>query len=643
MRVLSRRGAGRQDLRSLALQVVVSALVVAVAVVALLRITDVWTDSAARAVAQAVERSAVDANVSPEVLAGAPLPDAVRTRIAASITRLRATHTVSALTIWRADGTVAFAEGETDLFAGVAGSNAWTDALRGTVRSFRPNPMERTYVVLRPLSSGGTVLGVEAMALDVSGLASLSQATTQLVDGTTALLLLVLLVALLLRVAQLRRRKALLRTDPLTDLGNRLALTETVTGTADPEAPARAGTLLLLDVDDFKAVNDTLGHQVGDALLRGVARRLTDGSPAACVARLGGDEFAVWFPDLVDHAAAHHRAEEVTAWLQEQRHQVAGIDLHVAAGAGAAVSRSGEISFTELLRRADQAMYRSKALGLGPVCYTPDADQVDPTRLRLLGQLRGAIEAGQLVLHYQPKVAADTGELRGVEALVRWAHPELGLLPPRDFVPGAEATALITPLTGWVLREALRQQQAWRAGGWDLPVAVNVSPRCLHDPAFLAVVDEALTGPGVDPRRLELEITESSIAADPEGAQRVLLDVRARGVRISIDDFGSGYTSLAMLRQLPVDNLKIDRMFVVDELSRPGDRAVVAAVVDLAHQLQMTATVEGVESEAARQVAADLGVDEVQGFLVARPLPPAELAAWFAARTPVPAGPVTPR
>lgn len=422
------------------------------------------------------------------------------------------------------------------------------------------------------------------------------------------------------------RRQAL--RDPLTGLPNRRAMGERVDALLSGSAPDAAPiTLLLIDLDRFKEINDTLGHRYGDRVLEVLAGRLGGCVPAsATVARLGGDEFAILLPDVDDVASALAVAATVQATM-DTNVDAHGIFLDVDASIGIALGE-GDMDAQALLRHADIAMYRAKSRGTGVCVYDEDIDEHSREQLALLGELRGALDAGDLVLHFQPKLALADGRLCGVEALVRWQHPVLGLLPPAQFVPVAERTALIHPLTRYVLSAALAECRRWHDAGRELHVAVNVSVRNLLDDAFLADVTGLLAAWGVPARCLELEVTESAIMADPGRARLMLAAFADLGVTLSIDDFGAGYTSLAHLTRLPVHTVKIDRSLVARMVAEPTDAVVVRSVIELAHHLGLTTVAEGVEDAATRDRLAALGCDVAQGYLFSRPVPAADLAGW---------------
>lgn len=417
------------------------------------------------------------------------------------------------------------------------------------------------------------------------------------------------------------------RHDALTGLLNRVALVEELeaaVATAACGGPATA--VVLLDLDRFKEVNDTLGHLVGDALLQSVAARLTGELRAdARLVRLGGDEFGVLLPGS-DEAEAQRVAERLLHAVRRP-FVVDGLTLEVDGSCGVAGSGG---SAADLLRQADVAMYAAKADNLGVVVYRPSLDAHTPEQLALYGELRRAIRDGELVIQYQPKVTLPTGRVLGVEALVRWQHPERGLISPGLFIPVAEQTGLIRPLTDLVLRQALADCRRWRDEGLDLTVAVNLSARSLFDSGLPERVGELLAHHGVPARCLELEITESAAMKDPGRALDVLHRLRDLGLHLSVDDYGTGHASLAYLTRLPVSTLKIDRSFVQTMELDPSDQTIVRSTIDLAHSLGLRAVAEGVETRAAWQELCRLGCDDAQGFWLARPGPADDVAASVA-------------
>jgi diguanylate cyclase (GGDEF)-like protein len=416
--------------------------------------------------------------------------------------------------------------------------------------------------------------------------------------------------------------------DALTGLPNRrmfqLALRDAIA--ADPDG---AAVVLLMDLDRFKEVNDSLGHAVGDLLLREAGARLqARAGPDGLVARLGGDEFGIVLPGS-DRAGATARAAELLRTF-EQPFVVGDLSLAVGASIGVTLAPEHGPDTTTLLQRADVAMYQAKASASGVEVYRPERDQHSRRRLALTGDLRHAIETGQLVVHYQPKMAARTGAVVGAEALVRWQHPELGLVQPDEFIPLAEQAALVRPLTTAVLTAALEASERWRtAGGPRVPVAVNLSIRSLLDASVVELVADLLDRTGTDPADLTLEITESAVMGDAARSVAALDRLDRLGVRLSIDDFGTGYSSLSYLRTLPVDEVKIDKSFVLGLCGDRKNEAIVRSVVDLGHNLGLRVVAEGVETEQVWTVLRRLDCDVVQGYLFSRPVPAGEFHRWL--------------
>ncbi len=388
--------------------------------------------------------------------------------------------------------------------------------------------------------------------------------------------------------------------DALTGIANRALLHDHIELALDQAG--RHGelvALLLLDLNRFKEVNDTLGHHHGDLVLREVAARLTQTTRAGdTVARLGGDEFAVLIPRVADVAAVTEMADRVLAALQRPA-QLDGTVIDISASIGAAIHPTHSLDSAELLRHADIAMYTAKRGHLGTAIYDPGTDHNTSTdQLSVLSELRQGLDRGEVVLHYQPKAHAHTGSIAGVEALARWQHPRRGLLGPAEFVGLAEQSDLIGPLTDTVLTTALRQYCAWRDAGAILPVAVNVAAPQLLDHSFPDRVAALLDRFGSTPGDLTLEITESTVIADPPRAMAVLGRLHDLGVRISIDDFGTGHSSMSYLQRMPLDELKVDRQFVSGLRTSAADLAIVQAILDLAHALRLQVVAEGVEGPA---------------------------------------------
>jgi diguanylate cyclase (GGDEF)-like protein len=430
--------------------------------------------------------------------------------------------------------------------------------------------------------------------------------------------------------AREQRISELAYADPLTGLPNRALFNDRIAQAVNAAQRGNAQlAVLTLDLDRFKHVNDTLGHHMGDLLLREVAHRLhralhrrTD-----TVARLGGDEFALLLPtEGLDGArlVARKIVEVLSEPLTLEGHLV-----DVGASMGIAVYPEHGDDVDTLMRRADVAMYSAKRAGSGFEVYHARFDPDTPARLSLLGELRHAVEHNQLTLRYQPKISLRGEDTGAAEALLRWEHPERGLVQPESFVPFAEQTGYIKTVTRWVLGSVFRQCAVWRERGLDLRVSINISARDLHNPDFPRSLMELASAHRLKPELVSLEVTESAVMEDPSHAREILERLHAIGVRLSIDDFGTGYSSLAYLKRLPVHELKIDKSFVIGLVRDPNDAAIVRATIDLAHHMGLTVTAEGVEDGAVLQTLRQLGCDRAQGNYISPPLTEAELARWW--------------
>lgn len=417
--------------------------------------------------------------------------------------------------------------------------------------------------------------------------------------------------------------------DALTDLPNRTLLRDRLQqAILAAERDGRPLALLLMDLNRFKDVNDTFGHHYGDALLQQLGASLHRVlRESDTVARLGGDEFAVLLP-ATDTVGASLAVGKILSVL-ERPFEIDGHVFDVGASIGVALYPEHGEDATALMRHADVAMYAAKRSGVGSVTYSLEQDRNDPDRLALTRELRGAADDEQMLLHYLPQVDLKTGGAEQVEALIRWEHPERGFMAPGRFISLAEDTGLMKPLTRWVFGEALRQCAEWNKRGLDIRVAVNVSARSLHDPELVDTIAGALASCGVKPSNLEVEITESSLVVDPDRAMATLSALHDMGVWISIDDFGSGYSSLAHLKRLPIDAIKIDRSFVTDMAANSDNAFIVRSIIELGHNLGLLVVAEGVENQTTMDMLAGWGCDMAQGFYLSRPLSPDAYVRWL--------------
>jgi diguanylate cyclase (GGDEF)-like protein len=417
--------------------------------------------------------------------------------------------------------------------------------------------------------------------------------------------------------------------DSLTSLPNR----ETFNGLLHHAIEAacrhqRRFAVLFIDLDRFKVINDSLGHDAGDMLLVEIANRLRQTLRSSdVVARLGGDEFVV----ILEEAAERHDVERIAGNLLSvlsQPLQLRGHECHTTASIGIAMYPADGSDVQTLTKNADMAMYLAKEDGKnGFRFFTKEVKTQSIERLTLESALRRALERDQFALHYQPKVDMATGQITGVEALLRWTHPELGVLPPAQFIPLAEETGLIVPIGRWVLKEACAQNMAWQRGGLrPVSMAVNLSPRQFVDEHLLQDIDEALAASGMSAVLLQLEVTESMVMRNVSRAVKVLDAIQRRGIRLAIDDFGTGYSSMSLMKQFPIDTIKIDRSFVRDLPDDSEDRAIAQAIISMGKALGLTVVAEGVETAEQQTFLRDHACDEMQGFLFSKPLPPLQVA-----------------
>ncbi len=423
--------------------------------------------------------------------------------------------------------------------------------------------------------------------------------------------------------------------DALTDLPNRALFQSNLRETIEARSKRDGQELvavMLMDLDHFKEINDTLGHHFGDLLLKEIGPRLsTVLREEDVLARLGGDEFGILLPNVPDAETATGIAERILNELEKPL-SVESLQLDVSASIGIAIYPQHSHDVEALIRRADVAMYAAKESGGGYEVYSESLDRHSPGRLTLAGQVRPALENREFVLCYQPKVSVKDGRIAGVEALVRWRHPERGLIQPDEFVPMVERTVLLRPLTLYVIDQALRQARAWVQQGLTLGVAVNLSPRSLLDPQLPEQVADLLIRWDIPPSRLTLELTESFLMADSGRSVGVMSRLSEVGINLSIDDFGTGYSSLSHLRRLPIREIKIDRSFVMNMRRDPNDWMIARATVDLGQNLGLRVVAEGVEDAETLARLAEMGCEQAQGHHVCVPLPADEVTEWLEAR-----------
>jgi diguanylate cyclase (GGDEF)-like protein len=511
------------------------------------------------------------------------------------------------------------------------GGGLVSDVEHGTDDNGSGRQVLEVYTPLR-LSSGVGVDGALEVYLSYDGVAAAAareKHTLYLFLGIGLALLYAVLFRIVARAS--RRLRHLALHDALTGLPNRTLFHERVERAIKSMRPGRSVAVLLVDLDRFKEVNDTLGHDHGDELLKVVAERLGGAlRQGDTLARLGGDEFAVVLTDLPHRGAAAETASRLHDALRRP-FGLRGIAVELDASVGVALAPEHGRDVTTLIQRADVAMYDAKRTQGRVETYSTERDPYSPARLSLLGELRRAIENDELVLHYQPKVSLAGDVVTGVEALVRWQHPDHGLLQPDQFVPLAERTGTIAHLTRWVLDAALRQCAEWRLEYPDLTVAVNLAAANVLDVSLPAMVTELLDAHDLPGSALECEVSEHTVMSDPQRVTEVLVALRALGVRLSLDDFGTAQASLAYLKQLPLD--EIDRAFVTTMADDDGDAVIVRSTIDLARNLGLDVVAEGVESESVLEALVDLRCSSAQGFYLSRPLPSAELEVWLGNRS----------
>ena len=485
--------------------------------------------------------------------------------------------------------------------------------------------------------------GVLALAQDYAPITQAGRKGLPPVIGVLLLVLITLYVSLFPLLSQVTRRlrgqveqiEKLALYDALTGLANRRLFQDRLEQAFLHAQRHEVGfALMLLDLDRFKEINDTLGHQTGDAVLEHLAARLRDVARASdTVARLGGDEFALVLEGAQDSADALFIAERIHRALDEP-FVVDGMTLELETSIGIAIYPRDGDDAEQLLKRADIALYASKD-SHQPVVYASEHDHHSAERLSLVAQIRSAIENGELLVHFQPEVDLATGETKRVEALVRWDHPKRGVLLPDAFIPLARQSALVRPITRYVLDVALGQCRTWQDLGIDVGVAVNLAGRDLGDAHLEEEVSEALRRWRIEPSLLELEIPETAVVTERERerVRKMLTRLSERGMRVAVDDFGSGYASISHLKQLPIDVLKIDESFIRNVGTNDADDAIVRSTIELSHSLGITVVAEGVERDDVLERLRALGCDFAQGFCLAPPAPADDVTQWLLGRS----------
>lgn len=423
--------------------------------------------------------------------------------------------------------------------------------------------------------------------------------------------------------------------DSLTQLPNRKMLITDITHCLrDNSDSGKTSALFMVDLDHFKEINDTLGHRAGDILLKEIRPRLTQRlSPDDLLARLGGDEFAVLIRNFANEKDLVNKAKHIIDAIR-QPFSIDGLTVQIGASLGVAISPMHGIEAGELMKCADIAMYHAKVNRLGFAFYSKNLDRHSRERLTMLSDVTAALKHEQFVLHFHPKICMKTGEVKGAEALIRWNHPTLGLLSPNEFIPLVEVSERIGDITRWVINDAIRGCNQWRnAGEENLRVAVNLSARNLNDESLPKTIEKLVNAHDFDARRLEVEITESALIVNPRRSRNVVAALHDYGVRVAIDDYGTGYSSIAYLRQFPIDEIKIDRSFVRQLSSNRSNAAIVRSTIDLAHSLDMTVVAEGVEDGESWETLRDLGCDFGQSYFVCKPKPQDRFVEWLLRRT----------
>jgi diguanylate cyclase (GGDEF)-like protein len=432
---------------------------------------------------------------------------------------------------------------------------------------------------------------------------------------------------------QAEENDRLARYDQLTGLPNRTLFSERLAQTlSEQRDPGDEVAVLLLDLEDFKQINDTLGHGAGDMVLIEVARRLQASLDSdLAIARLGNDEYAILQPHTEGQAGALETAARVRSTMEEPV-ALNGVAVNVEASIGIALAPDHAADAETLVRRADMALAHARSFRSVVEVYCAERDRFDTARLKLLGQVRPALERKEFVLFYQPKIDLSSGRVTSVEALLRWRHPQRGMLAPLEFMPVIEQTALIGDVTRYVIDQALIQLAAWRQAGLELGMSVNLSARNLHDSTLPNHVESLLKAHETPDGALTVEVTESAAMADVDRALRVLNALRGLGVGVSIDDFGSGHASIAYLTRLPATELKIDRSLITHICESPRDEAIARTTIDLARHLDLSVVAEGIETVEVAERLVQIGCEIGQGYFISRPLPAGEFVEWLEGR-----------
>ncbi|HEV7529942.1 MAG TPA: EAL domain-containing protein [Solirubrobacteraceae bacterium] len=562
------------------------------------------------------------------------------------------TENLARIKIWNAAHVVVYSDDHRLIGHSFSAAHDLDDALAGRSNNadvITPRPGSETasevglgqlvevYVPLR-FAASGRPAGAFEIYLSYGPIAAAIAHDKRLIVLVVAIGLAVLWAILFRIVAQASRRLrrqsrqnyTLARYDPLTGLPNRTLFRERV-DTALHGAGARrdAVAVLLIDLDGFTEINGTLGNPTGDAVLCATAQRLrAQLGKDTLVARIGGDEYAILCPRADGVSGALITAENIQTAMEAPL-IVGGIALNVDASIGLAVLDDDEESLDDLLQHADAALARARMQRSRVEVYSAHFDNFDPGRLLLLGEVRSALERDEFELHYQPKVELSDNRVSGVEALLRWRHPQHGLLAPMTFIPLVEQTALIESVTQRVLERAVEQMARWREQGVELEMSVNLSARNLLEVALPDRIETLLRNRGISPERLTVEVTESAAMADPDRGVEVLCALSERGIRVSIDDFGTGNASIAYLARLPADEIKIDKAFITGLCEDERAEAIARSTIDLARHLHLRVVAEGIETQAVFEHLAQLSCDTGQGYFISRPLAADALTAWL--------------